>query len=70
METFPETNCYEGRNFIDRETELCVGGRLKKPVIGVYEKDKGSGKYKKVATKGGEKYDFFGYRVSNFRELV
>jgi len=62
LETYNETTCHEG--LVDKQLELCVGGRLNKPVIGIYSKGP-SGSFDMVGREGGEPYDFIGYKVSN-----
>ena len=60
METYQETSCYAGQ--VDPELELCVGGRMLKPTVGVYRKSEQGFSF--VRSYGGEKYDFFGFKVS------
>ena len=60
LETYPQTTCYEGQ--VDHENELCVGGRMLKPVIGVYSQIETGFEF--VNKYGGEKYEFYGYKVS------
>ncbi len=59
LETYAVTNCYGGR--VDSERELCVGGKLDKPMVGVYAKSGST--YALVKTYGGGKFDFYGYKV-------
>ena len=62
LEVYNETTCHPGS--VNKELELCVGGRLDQPAVGVYAKGS-DGKYEFQERTGGEPFDFIGYKVRN-----
>jgi len=60
LETYNETSCHKG--LVDTQLELCVGGRLNKPIVGIFHK-RPNGRYDLVGRKGGGPYNFIGYKV-------
>lgn len=61
LETFKETTCYPSE--VEPMTELCVAGRLSKPITAHFEfSNDGKGPVM-VGKEGGDPYDFYGFKV-------
>ena len=60
LEVYNETSCHPGS--VDKELELCVGGRLDQPTVATYKKGQ-DGKFELEETSGGQPFDFIGYKV-------
>ena len=63
MDILEPERCNLAEKDINPKTELCVGKRLRKPIMAIYDKAGHSKGYEMVGLTKKEYYDFVGYQV-------